>query len=187
MRIEFESKMFSIDHAALLIIDVQGKLANLVYEKNKIHRNIGSLIEAAKILTLPVIYTEQAPEKIGKTIPAIAKHLKKFSPVVKKSFSCCGSMEFLQKLNALNRQQIIVCGIETHVCVYQTTMDLLDRRFKLQVVADAVSSRKKEDKDIALERLKMAGAVLTSAEMIICELVRTTEHKNFKEIIKLIK
>ena len=187
MLIEFESKMFTVDHVTLLIIDVQGKLANLVYEKNKIHKNIVSLIEAAKILTLPIIFTEQAPEKIGKTIPEIAKHLKDFPLVVKKSFSCCGSMEFLQKLNSLNRQQIIVGGIETHVCVYQTVMDLLDRRFKVQVVANAVSSRQKEDKDIALERMKIAGALLTSTEMIICELLRTSEHKNFREIIKLIK
>ena len=179
--------MFTVDHAILLVVDVQGKLANLVHEKSKVHHNIIDLLEAAKILSLPILYTEQVPEKIGKTIPGIGKYFKKNPPVVKKSFSCCGSMEFLQKLNSFNRSQVIVCGIETHVCIYQTVIDLLDRRFKVQVVADAVSSRKKEDKDIALERMKMAGALLTSTEMITCELVRTSEHKNFKEIIKLLK
>ncbi len=181
------TQLFTADHSLLLIIDVQGKLAQIMYERDKVYKNLTSFIKAAKILNIPIIYTEQAPEKIGPTVSEIAQHLTNLTPIKKKSFSCCGSTEFLHELTKFNRQQIIVAGIETHVCVYQTVIDLMERKFKVQLVADAVSSRTQENKVIALERIKSAGIPLTSTEMIICELLKTAEHKNFKDIMGLIK
>src|SRR5436190_1404373 len=178
--------MFQIAQSVLIVIDVQGKLAKLVYNKLSTYRHLEALIHASQILNIPILYTEQVPEKIGKTIPVIARILKPAQPIVKSSFSCCGSKEFVQQLNALNRKQIIVTGIETHVCVYQTVADLLER-FQVQVVADAVSSRTAENTQVALRRMEKLGAEITTTEMIICELLQTSKHEKFREIIKLIK
>ena len=179
--------MFDIAKTVLLVIDVQGKLAALVHDKEKVYRHIEALIKTAQILNIPILYTEQVPEKIGKTIPVLERLLKSAAPITKSSFSCCGSKEFLQRINALNRKQVVVAGIEAHVCVYQTAADLLSLKFDVQVVADAVSSRNADNVCIALERMKKLGADLTSTEMIITELLRTAEHPSFREIIKLIK
>lgn len=179
--------MFSADHSLLLVIDVQGKLAQIMHERDRVYRNLIALIKAAKILNVPIIHTEQAPEKIGPTVSEIAQHLTNLTPIKKTSFSCCGSTEFLHELTKFNKQQIIVAGIETHVCVYQTVVDLMERKYRVQLVADAVSSRTRENKEIALERIKSSGIPLSSTEMIICELLKTAEHKNFKDIMSLIK
>lgn len=178
--------MFQIAQSVLIVIDVQGKLAKLVHDKLATYRRLEALIRTAKILNIPILYTEQVPEKIGKTIPVIARLLKPAEPVIKSSFSCCDSKEFVQQLNAINRRQIIVTGIETHVCVYQTVVDLLGK-FQVQVVADAVSSRTAGNRDTALKRMEKLGADITTAEMIICELLQTSKHEKFWEIIKLIK
>ena len=179
--------MFEINKTILIIIDVQGKLAGLVHDKEKIYKNISALIKAAQLLSIPIIYTEQVPEKIGKTIPEIADLLTGQKPLIKSSFSCCGNKEFVSKLKALNCKQLVVVGIETHVCVYQTIADLLDLKYEVQVVADAVSSRTLENSKIALKQMRKLGADITSTEMIICELMKTSEHKKFRDVIKLIK
>ena len=179
--------MFTIEKSLLLVIDVQGKLARLMFDKEQLFRNIQALIQMARFLEIPILYTEQVPEKIGPTIPEIANYLHNLPPIRKASFSCCQEEEFLKKLEFYKRPQIIVCGMETHVCVYQTAADLLEHKYEVQVVADAVSSRTKENKQLALEQLKGLGAALTSAEMIGCELLRTSQHEKFKEILSLIK
>ena len=179
--------MFEINKTVLVVIDVQGKLATLVAEKEKVYANISGLIKAVQILNIPIIYTEQVPEKIGKTIPKIALLLSTLSPITKSSFSCCGSKEFLEQLTRLKRKQVIITGIETHVCVYQTITDLLKLQFAVQVVADAVSSRTAENRRIALERVKKLGADITSTEMVLCELLKTAKHEKFRDIIKFIK
>ena len=179
--------MFTPQESVLLVIDVQGKLAHLMFEKEKLFKNIQALIRMASFLEIPIFYTEQVPEKIGPTIPEIANHLHNLSPIRKASFSCFLEENFLKKLKSYQRHQIIVCGIETHVCVYQTAADLLEDKYEVQVVTDAVSSRTEENKKAALERLKSFGAQLTSMEMLACELLRTSEHKKFKEVLGLIK
>lgn len=179
--------MFSPGNSILIVIDVQGKLAYLVHDKEKIFKHIQALIQAANHLDIPVIYTEQVPEKIGGTIPEIKFYLNNHQPIRKASFSCAGEKTFWDELKKNRRSQLIVAGIETHVCVYQTVADLLGKRYPVQVVADAVSSRSLDDKAIALDRMKSLGAVLTSTEMIITELLKTSNHKKFKEILGLIK
>jgi len=179
--------MFSPENAILLVIDIQGKLAHLMHERNELFRHVSRLIQAAYILDVPIIITEQAPEKIGKTIPEITDVLKDYQPIPKTSFSCCGENQFIQKLESYHRKQIIVTGIESHVCVYQTVCDLLRMKYDAQVVGDAVSSRTLANKLFALDRIKAAEGSITSTEMIICELLKTSKHPKFKDIMGLLK
>ena len=179
--------MFSPENAILLVIDIQGKLARLMHQRDQLFRNVSILIQTASILKIPVIVTEQVPEKIGKTVSEITKFLGNNQPIPKTSFSCCGEDRFVGELKALNRKQVIVAGIETHVCIYQTVCDLLNRKFEIQVVGDAVSSRTEANKHFGLNRINALGGGITSTEMIICELLKTCEHSRFREVVCLIK
>jgi len=179
--------LFSIDKTVLLVIDVQGNLAYRMFDKESLFRHIQALIQAAKIFNIPIVYTEQAPAKIGKTVPEIAAHMTGLSPIEKASFSCCGEEQFNQTLRKLRRKQILICGIETHVCVFQTTADVLSNGYAVQVVGDAVSSRTQENKNLALERMRQIGATITSTEMIMTELMRTSKHPKFREVLNLIR
>ncbi len=179
--------MFSPEQSVLVVIDVQGKLAHLTYDKDKLFSNIQALIKVAKYLKIPILLTEQMPEKIGATVTEVASLLKNVKPIKKTSFSCCGQGEFITALRQEKRKEIIVCGIETHVCVYQTVFDLREQQYDVQVVVDAVSSRTAENKQIALDRMKTLGADLTCTEMLATELLRTAKHEKFKEILSLIK
>lgn len=178
---------FSPEKAVLVVIDVQGKLAYLMHDKENLFKHIQALIKAADYLNIPVIFTEQVPDKIGATVPEIAEYFHHRKPILKDTFSCCGSSEFQKTLSALKRKQIILCGIETHVCLFQTAADLISKKFAVQVVADAVSSRTQENKDIALSRLRELGADLTSTEMLATELLNTSKHPKFREVLKLIR
>ncbi len=179
--------MFDPENSVLVVVDIQGNLAQLMDDKDQLFSNTQILIQAAQSLDIPVIVTEQVPEKLGQTIPEIAYHVDTSTIVEKESFSCCGSFEFLQSLNSTDRDQVIICGIEAHVCVFQTVADLLEHQIPVQVVVDAVSSRTSENRAIGLERMKAIGATLTSTEMVLTELLRTSTHPKFKEILKLIK
>lgn len=178
---------FSPAHAILLVIDVQGKLAEVVHDHENVRRHIETLIKACQILSVPIVCTEQAPQKIGRTVPSIAGLLDGADPIEKLSFSCCGSPAFARRLKELERKQILVAGIESHVCVYQTVADLLNSGYHVQVIADAVSSRAVENTAISLERMKTLGAGITAAEMVICELLKSAEHEKFRDVMKLIK
>lgn len=180
-------KRFSLDQSVLVVIDVQGRLAYLMHEKEVLFKHIQALIQAADHLKIPVIFTEQVPQKIGFTIPEIAGYFKNRKPILKETFSCFGSKEFQKKLSTLQCKRIILCGIETHVCLYQTAVDLREAKYEVQVVADAVSSRTKENKDAALHRMEDFGVTLTSTEMLACELLKTSAHPRFKEVLKLIR
>jgi len=177
---------FDPQNCLLLVIDIQGKLAQLVLDKEQVIANTQRLIRAAQILGLPVLLTEQAPQKIGTTIEEIATVLK-VKPLTKTTFSCALNHEFMKALRSFQRKQIIVCGIEAHVCVYQTVCDLREQQFDVQVVADAVSSRHQQDRELAFKRMTDVKASLTSTEMIICELLQGADHPKFKNIMALIK
>jgi nicotinamidase-related amidase len=180
--------MLSIDNTALLVIDVQGKLAQIMDQKETLFANLERMIKGAQVLELPILWAEQVPEKLGPTQPEIATLLSETSqPIAKSSFSCCGAAPFMTALKATDRRQILVTGIETHVCVYQTTLDLLSLAYEVQLVVDATSSRTPENKAIALERMKTAGATLTSTEMALFELLRVAEGNKFRAISRLVK
>jgi len=180
--------MLNVDNTALLVIDVQGKLAQLMYQKDNLFANLEKIIRGAQVLEIPIIWTEQVPEKLGQTTPAIAELLvKSAEPISKASFSCCGIEPFMTELQALQRRQILISGIETHICVYQTAVDLLDMGYEVQIVADAVSSRTAENRQIGLERLKEIGAIITNTEMALFELLRIAEGDKFRQITKIVK
>jgi nicotinamidase-related amidase len=179
--------MLDIENCSLVIVDVQGKLARIMYEKELLFKNIQILIKASRILNIPILWCQQVPKALGPTIPEIAELLTGVEPINKSSFSCCGNEKFNQKLKKLNRNQVLICGIETHVCVYQTAVDLLCKGFYVCVIADAVSSRTKESRKLALKRIVADGAKISSVEMALFELLKTAEHPNFKEIARLVK
>jgi len=173
--------------AVLLVIDVQGKLAQLMHNKEALFDTLQRMIKGAKLLAMPIVWIEQNPKGLGPTIPEVAQLLKDYTPVEKHSFSCCGNTSFMESLNTVKRSQILITGIETHICVYQTVMDLLALKYEVQVVVDGVSSRTPENKQLALNKMQAAGATLTSTEMALFELLKVAEGEAFKEILKIIK
>ena len=179
--------MLNIKTCCLVVVDVQGKLAQLMHEKDSLFKNIEILIKTAKLLDIPIIWCQQCPDVLGPTIPQIAELLAGIEPINKASFSCRGEENFNKKLNSLNAQQIILCGIETHICVYQTAIDLHDNGKEVTVIADAVSSRTLENKHVGLEKIKNAGIDVSSVETALFELLKTARHRQFKQIAKLIK
>lgn len=179
--------MFCTNDAVLLVIDIQGKLAKVVDEAGSLHQTACQLISTAQLLEIPIIFTEQVPEKLGTTTPEILGGVNNPQVIHKSSFSCWGEKGFQSALSRLNRKQVIVCGIEAHVCVMQTVNDLMTNKYNVQVVSDGVSSRKLTDKNAALGRMERIGADVTTSEMIITELLETSTHKKFKDIMKLIK
>ncbi len=179
--------MLEIQNCCLVVVDIQGKLAQLMYDKQTLFQRIQTLIKAAKILDIPILWSQQCTKSLGPTIPEIAQLLGDYEPIDKASFSCCGQEQFCTKLKELSRQQVVLCGIEAHVCIYQTAVDLLQRNYEVSVVADAVSSRVSANRQIALDRMATEGVKITSVEMVLFELLKTAEHPKFKQIAGLIK
>lgn len=180
------SAAIEIQNSVLLIIDVQGKLANMMCDTDyKDH--IRALIKAAGILAIPIFLTEQAPDKIGRTVPEITQLLNGIAPITKQTFSCCGEPMFDEALKRSGRKHVIVCGIEAHVCVYQTVRDLLKDGYEVSVVVEAVSARSQHNAHAGIARCKDLGAVLTKLEMLVTELIVSTKHPKFREIMALLK
>ncbi|NQU39465.1 MAG: isochorismatase family protein [Lentisphaerae bacterium] len=179
--------MFEIKQTAFVLVDVQGKLASVMHNRESLFRNLETLLRGMQALHVPVIWMEQIPEKMGPTLPNLAELMKEQTPIAKSSFSCCGSDAFLKELRKTNPRQIVLAGIEAHVCVYQTACDLLDLGFEVEVVADAVSSRTSSTCTTALRRISDAGAGVTSVETILFELMRTAEHPAFRDVLRLVK
>ena len=179
--------MLTAPNCLLLVVDVQESLANVMFRKDNALKNIAGTIQGAKILGIPILWTEQAPQKIGKTVPSISALLSDLTPIEKITFSCCADAKFMQALGSFERKQILIVGIEAHVCVYQTAMDLVNLGYDVHVVADAVSSRTEENRSAGLGRIKDLGAGVTTTEMALCELLKVAEGEKFKQIIKLIK
>ena len=145
------------------------------------------LIEGLKALEIPVLVTQQYTKGLGKTVSGIAEVLPGRQRIEKIAFSCCDEPEFMNKLNSLDKEFIIVAGIETHVCVLQTTLDLLEKGFIPVVVRDCVSSRKKKDYRAAIERMRKEGVVITTYESILFELLRFAGTDEFRQISRLVK
>jgi nicotinamidase-related amidase len=179
--------MLNLDNTALVMIDIQGKLWNVMHEKEALLENAQKLVKGMQVLGVPIILTEQNPKGLGPTVPELTQLMPEVKPLSKFEFSCCQNESFKQALGGLKRRQILICGIETHICVYQTTLELLGLGYEVQVVADVVSSRVMRNRDTALTRVQTEGAKLTVAEMAIYELMQTAESPKFKEMLKVIK
>jgi len=179
--------MLDTRSCCLVVVDVQGKLAQLMFDKDVLFKNIQILIVSAKILDIPILWCQQCPDTLGQTVPQIAELLADNQPMDKSSFSCCGDEIFCRELKKTGRKQVILCGIETHVCIYQTAMHLLEKNFEVTLVTDAVSSRTAENKALAIQKLNAEGVKPSSAEMAIFELLKDARHPHFKQIAKLLK
>tara|TARA_Y100001968_G_C19412792_1_gene747271 strand:- start:1311 stop:1892 length:582 start_codon:yes stop_codon:yes gene_type:complete len=182
------NKDYSISESdtILLIIDVQEKLLQGISEKSKIIANIVKLVKASKVLGVEIIYTEQNPDKLGNTIERVIID-ENHSTYKKMSFNCLECNELLENLYTKNKKNIIICGVESHICVQQTCLDLTKKDFRAHIVVDAIGSRNLIDHKISIRRLELNNVDITTAESIIFELCRTADRKEFKEISSIIK
>ncbi len=179
--------MISRTDAVLVIIDIQGNLAQAMFDKENLFSNAVKLIKGFNVLNVPVIITEQIPQKLGPTLPQIDAEFDDLKPIAKESFSCWGENNFKVQLGALRRKDVVLLGIETHVCVYQTAVDLISNGYGVHLVADAVSSRTPENRQIGIEAMKSAGAKITSTEMVLFEMLHTAADPKAKEFFKIVK
>jgi len=170
---------------ALLIIDIQEKIIRPIFNKDSITKNIKKLINAYEILEENIIVSEQNSFKLGATIPELLPK-NGFKKIEKMEFSLANIKEFLEELKNKKITNLIVCGIETHICIQQTALDCLQKGFEVILVSDAMSSRNRVDHEIALQRMIQSGAILTTTESIIFELCKTADRKEFKEIKNII-
>ncbi len=170
-----------------LVVDIQERLFPAMHEKEALLRNCQILIRGLTELQLPLVVTQQYTKGLGETIPEIKSVLPEFSFIEKRDFSCCDEPSVIEKLKELEAQNIIICGIESHVCVLQTAVDLKEAGFNPVVVMDCVSSRNKDSIEIAKERFRHEGILMTSYEAILFELTRSSAAPEFKGISKLVK
>ncbi len=175
------------ENSVLVIVDVQGKLATLMHQRELFFENLLKIIKAVKVLGIPILWNEQIPDKLGRTIPEIQNILSELEPLVKNTFSCCGNDNFMERMRAIDREQILLVGMETHVCVYQTAIDLVKLGYEVYLVADAVSSRTLENKHVGIEAMRFGGAKITTVEMALFEMLAVAEGDKFKQIIKIVK
>ena len=179
--------MITPQQTLLLIIDVQGRLAQGVVQSAVLEANISKLARSCMVLDVPILLTEQYPKGLGSTISSLKDLLPGKVAVEKLSFSCCGTPEFMKQLRLFKRNDILVAGIEAHVCVYQTAVDLVEFGYNVHLVTDCVSSRTEDNRLLGIRCIEKAGASLTSAEMALFELLRVAEGERFKAISKIIK
>ena len=175
------------DKSVAVIVDVQQKLFPHMHDHETLRINILKLIRGLQILGIPTLVTEQYSKGLGATIDDIRDGFEQFAPIEKMSFSCCDDQGFLARLGPLDPSFVILAGIEAHVCMLQTSMDLLHAKYVPVVVADCVSSRRALDSEIALQRMQSQGVLLTTSESILFELCRYSGGDTFKSISKLVK
>lgn len=175
------------NNCLLLLIDVQEKLVAML-EKNTVVRKSTTLLKTANILGIPSIITEQYPQGLGKTVDFVSEHIKENTTMFEKTaFSALKDDGFLKKLKSFGKKQIIIGGIEAHICVHQTVADLIENDFEVYVVKDACASRKKDDFKSGIKLMEQNGAKISATEAVLFELLKTSKHPNFKEVQALIK
>lgn len=178
--------MLRTDDTAVVIIDIQRRLVAAMHQASRMVDKARKLLAAAGVLDLPIVWTEQNPRGLGPTVPELAE-LIPGRPIEKMTFSCCGHPPFGDELARRARPQILLAGIETHVCVYQTAMDLIADEYEVHVAADAVTSRDAEDRTVGLRKMRDAGARITTVETALFELLVTAEDPRFGDILKIVK
>lgn len=179
--------MLKPQHACLVLIDVQQKLLPVMQHPEQVVNNCSVLIQTAHALNIPILWCQQVPAALGPTVPELSALLEGHTPIDKTSFSCAGDDSFVSALEKTGARAAILCGIEAHVCVFQTAMDLMQKGLCVHVIADAISSRTLDNKQIALDRMRSAGVVVSSTEMLLFELLQTAKHEHFRQLSKLIK
>jgi len=171
----------------LIIVDVQTRISKAMNDSASLLRHCEILLRAAATLDVTTSITEQYPKGLGNTEPELQQVCPaNVATIEKTSFSCCGAEQFLQRIAATDKKQIILAGIEAHVCVLQTAMDLIQQGRQVFVVADAVDSRTAQNKNLALSRMQQAGAIISSTESVLFEWLRDAKHPHFKTMSALI-
>jgi hypothetical protein len=171
----------------LIVTDIQGRLATLMDERESLFRNVAILIEGIKVLGIPIIWIEQYPQGLGSTIPEIATHLEGLTPLPKKAFCALNEPTIDSAFKKSGRHQVILTGIETHICIYQTSLALLSRGNEVYIPEDAVSSRSANNRRIGLNLIERAGGHRTCVETVLFELLAVAEGDEFKKIVHLVK
>ena len=186
---EIARRPLEADQCALLVIDIQEKLLAPIFEKERLVKNSQLLIRLAGILKMPVVMSTQYAKGLGKTVPEIASLLPEAEPIDKQMFSCFGSDVFCSTLKRLpgKRNTVLLCGMESHICVTQTALGALREGYIVHVASDAVSSRTEWNWHIGLERMRAAGGVISSTEMIMYELLRGSGTAGFKELLPFLR
>ena len=174
------------DNSLAVIIDVQERLFPHMHERESLEKNLNKLLSGLIILDLPVIFTEQYSKGLGLTIPSLTAFIRP-SAIEKNSFSCCDNPAFMQSLENSGKKNVLIAGIESHVCVLQTVIDLTEKGFRPVVIEDCVTSRNPNDRIISIQRMHQEGAIISTLESILFELLRTSGTARFKEISKLVK
>jgi nicotinamidase-related amidase len=186
---EMARRPLEAEHCALIVVDMQEKLLPPIWEKERLVRNVQLLIRLAGILKIPAIVTTQYAKGLGNTVPEIASMVPDSTPLDKLTFSCFGSDVFCSLLKRLpgHRTTALLCGMETHICVMQTALGALREGYVVHVASDAVSSRAEFNWHIGLDRMRAAGAILSSTEMMIYELLRSSGAPAFRELLPYLK
>ncbi len=186
MEVKRHPKLLRKEDTALLIIDVQEKILPVINEHERVIENALKLIRGFKVMNLPVYYTEQYPKGLGPTTTQLTEELHG-EAVQKMTFSCYDAGDLFKELVQKDVKQVVVCGIESHVCVQQTVLDLMANGFQVDLAADAVSSRRQFDYETALNRMRNNGAEVTTTESILFELLDVCGTDEFKAVSKLVK
>jgi len=187
--------MLDTHNTILVLIDVQERLTSVMHAREALVESLVKLVKGVQTLEIPILWLEQNPDKMGGTIPELREALPGLVPIAKMCFSCCGSQAFMEALTASRRKQVMIAGIEAHVCVYQTAVDLIRAGYAAEVVLDAVSSRRLMDKEMGLAKIQACGAHSTGSgqghqttvETALFELMRSAEHPHFREMLKIVK
>ncbi|MCG9649180.1 hydrolase [Vibrio brasiliensis] len=179
--------MLDRTNTGLVIVDVQGKLASLVHDSDTLIANCAKLIQGAQLLGLPIVWLEQNPEKLGPTVDSVRQLLKDVTPISKFTFNGCGEPEFVEAVRQANVENFLLCGIEAHICVYQTALALAQRDYDVHLVTDCISSRLEQNKQLSVRKLLNKGIDITCLEMCLYELVKDCRSDEFRSILKLIK
>jgi len=175
------------DQSILVVVDIQERLFPHMYDDDRLENNCTRLISGMQILNIPTLVTEQYSKGLGSTIEPLKNILNQYEPIEKMSFSCCGIESFSNSLKKLNKKYVLLCGIESHVCVLQTALDLLEQEYQPVLIEDCVSSRKENDKNMAVARMRQAGVIISTYESILFELCEISGTDQFKAISKLVK
>jgi nicotinamidase-related amidase len=175
------------DNTVLVVLDLQEPFLRHIFERDRVVKNCAVLIGGARVLGLPIVSTLQYPERMGDMVPEILDVLPEDERLGKTTFSACGLEAFRKKLTETGKKTALVCGVETHICVSQTVHDLIAAGYKTQVAADAVSSRAKSNWKTGLEKMRQAGAIITSVEAALYEMLVDSKSPEFKQVLEIVK
>lgn len=171
----------------LLLVDVQEKLFPHIQDNASLEKHLIALIQGLKTLEVPVLCNQQYTQGLGETIPSLKILLEQQPIYEKKTFSCCLNEPLVQALESLNRKSVILAGIESHICVLQTALDLCERGFEVMLCCDAMGSRRKANHEFALSRMQTQGVILSTTESILFELLGSAQHPQFKTISQIVR